>query len=804
VTTPAVIPARADGRFWRIIPLCSLGFFILTCAVRIHRIEIVSGVASGPAADAASMPRLLIPGHSNESFEWLDQTREMFARGELRVRRVDYENAPYGREVHSASPYRWWLGLIAWCHHEITGRPMARSVGWAALVADPLLLVLLGTTAVLFVSRRFGAFAAAILSAGLVTLFPFGSEFLPGTPDDRGLAMACAVWSVLPILAGADPQAGDRRSRRLFLAAGAAGGAGLWVDPPGEAVILLGIATGAVLAAWTKRPTAGGSPGGRGPLPLREWALGGAVVSFAGYVAEYFPHHMGSWELRAVHPLFSLAWLGGGELLVWLTRSRTSGHTPRTGRLLAIGGAVAVASVPVLLWRTHSTGFLAVDLPSMTLSKLPGGVSARNFSALLLQNGIGPTLWAAVLPGVLVPLAAILLAMGRFGPGKRATLAVALGPALVAFAFACWQICFWNVVDVALLGLFVTLAAGCGSGRRPAPWMVALLAAVSMVPGALRQWPWRELGSDAGFTETEVVSLVERDLALWMAKHVGSGDAVMLAPPDATTALYYYGGLRGMGTFDWENQDGIRGAVRIVSASTPEEAQELINQRGVTHLIIPSWDPYLDAYARMGQGELEGTFLERLHRWALPPWLRPVSYLMPTIAGFEGQSVIILEVVDPQNDAVAASRLAEYFVDTGQLDLAAGAGPGLKRFLGDPGATVVRAEVAIALNQSDEFAGAVEVLLRRIAGGADRSLAWDQRVRLAIVLARAGHLDLARVQVSKCLEQVDDDKLRSLSTKALFRFHVLLKGFALQIADPGLRAVSMDLLPSDLRGRLEK
>ncbi len=502
MTTPAGTPARAAGRFGKIVPLCALGFFVLTSAVRIHRIEYVSGVAPGPAADAAPMPRLLIPGHSNESFEWLDQTREMFARGELRVRRVDYENAPYGREVHAASPYRWWLGLIAWCHHEVSGRPFARSVEWAALIADPLLLVLLGTTAVLFASRQFGAFAAALLSMGLVTLFPLGSEFLPGTPDDRGLAMACAVWSVLPILAGLDPRVEARRSRLLFLAAGVTGGVGLWVDLPGEVVILLGIAAGFLLARWTARTPAGVSHGERSPWPLREWALGGAAASFFSYVAEYFPHHLGSWELRAIHPLFSLAWLGGGELLWWLTRSRASGRSPRAGPVLAIMGAAAVASVPILLWRTHSAGFLAVDLPSMTLSKLPGGVSARNFSALLMESGVGATVWAAVLPGLLVLLVAMFFALGRIGPDRRAMLAVALGPALVALGFACWQICFWNLVDVAVLGLFVTLAAVCGLSHRSAPWMLTLLVAVATLPGAVKQWPWRELGSDRSFTET--------------------------------------------------------------------------------------------------------------------------------------------------------------------------------------------------------------------------------------------------------------------------------------------------------------
>jgi hypothetical protein len=102
VTIPASSPARLTRRPWRIVPLLALGFFILTSAIRIHRIEYVSGVAAGPADGAASTPRLIIPGHRSDSFEWLDQTLQMFAKGEWRIRRVDYENAPYGREVNSA------------------------------------------------------------------------------------------------------------------------------------------------------------------------------------------------------------------------------------------------------------------------------------------------------------------------------------------------------------------------------------------------------------------------------------------------------------------------------------------------------------------------------------------------------------------------------------------------------------------------------------------------------------------------------------------------------------------------------
>ena len=360
----------------------------------------------------------------------------------------------------------------------------------------------------------------------------------------------------------------------------------------------------------------------------------------------------------------------------------------------------------------------------MTLSKLPGGVSARNFVTLFNESGAGLAIWATVLPGALVVLTVLLLVYFRSLPQKRVMIAVAVGPALVALTFACWQISFWNVVDAVLLGLLVAMAAGFGPGRKTISWSLGFVLSAGDRVGRGAPWAGHRAQVRAGFTETEVISLVERDLAYWMAKHLGSADAVVLAPPDATMALYYYGGLRGIGTFGWENQEGVRGAVRIVSASTPEEAQELIAQRGVTDLVIPSWDPYLDAYARMGEGELEGTFLERLHKWALPPWLSPVAYLMPTISGFEGQSVTILEVVDPQNEAVAASRLAEYFVDMGNVEQAAEAAERLNRFLGDVGASVARAEVAISRGQTDEFAAVVQVLLRRLTSGGDRSMVW--------------------------------------------------------------------------------
>ncbi len=196
----------------------------------------------------------------------------MLDRGEWRVRHVDYENAPFGHFVYAASPYRWWLGFVAWWHHAIFGSPIDRSVEQAAYVADPLLLLLVGAGTTLFVGWRFGLLPAALLSAGLVTIFPLASAFLPGAPDDHGLAQACALWSVLPLLVGfefygSEGKDAGVRIRRWFFAAGAAGGAGLWIDVSSQVPLIAGIGIGALLAAWARRREAPPDSGNDSRIP---------------------------------------------------------------------------------------------------------------------------------------------------------------------------------------------------------------------------------------------------------------------------------------------------------------------------------------------------------------------------------------------------------------------------------------------------------------------------------------------------------------------------------------------------------
>ena len=405
------------------------------------------------------------------------------------------------------------------------------------------------------------------------------------------------------------------------------------------------------------------------------------------------------------------------------------------------------------------------------------------------------------LPVLLVIPAAWLL--GSRNKRTRASVALALGPVLVILAMSGRHLGGWSLIDGVLLALLVAVTAGADESTHPhaTRWVWAGAVTLALGLSATQLSPPAESPDQAALSQPEVIGLIERDLARWLAIHAGPEGAVVLAPPRETTALCYYGGLRGLGTLAWENQEGIRAAIRIASASTPEEAKTLIDSRGVTHLIIPSWDSYLDEYARLGMGQVEGTFLQRVHNWRLPPWLQPVAYQLPNVAGFEGQSVTIFAVVENQEDAAALSRVAEYFIETGQVDSAAAVSQALRQFPANLSALVARAEVEFAQNNLSDFAQSVDRLPPRMTGVNDRQLPWDRRVSLAIVLAQAKRMDLARVQVQRCLEKVDAVKLRSLSTGSLYRLLVLGKAFSLKIADPQLQTLALDLLPPDLRQR---
>jgi hypothetical protein len=322
------------------------------------------------------------------------------------------------------------------------------------------------------------------------------------------------------------------------------------------------------------------------------------------------------------------------------------------------------------------------------------------------------------------------------------------------------------------------------------------------LPGMLQLLP-PSVSKDMAFTRLEVEGLVERGLAHWIADHADPTGAVVFAPPFRTTSLCFHGGLQGLGTANWENHEGLAATVRIAAATTVDEAQGLIAQAGVTHLVLPSWDTDLDAFAAWRMSNPEDAFIMALHHWALPPWLQALPYRLPSVPGFEDHAVVILKVTEDSSRAVSLARLAEYFVEMNQIDDATAAIPALERYPSDLGALVALAKIAKARGDADAFGKAFKPLLTSLGAGFDRTLPWDRRVSLAVVLALGARNDLARVQVQRCIAQLDEARIRSLTTASLHHLLELSKAYHLPISDSRQHDIAVRLLPPELRGRLQ-
>ena len=314
---------------------------------------------------------------SLDGSHWVMQTQRMLADGDWRVRSVDYDNFPHGREVHWSSSLHWWLGGLSWLWSSVSGCSAGVAVEQVALYANPLAFLLFFALLVPLVWRRFGPVASGALALGLVTVTPFRELYGFVDPDHHGLVAACCLCSVLFLVIGgagwvkavavaspgAMPLPVFDSSKRWFIAAGFAGGAGLWISSATQVPVLIGTGLAALVAnGWLARKVPRTAPWRIAPELWRVWGVAGAVASLGFYLLEYFPSHLGL-RLEVNHPLYALAWLGGGDLLCRLVRSLAGNDFAKPGRdrLVALAGVTGFLSLPAVILLTKERTFWVAD-----------------------------------------------------------------------------------------------------------------------------------------------------------------------------------------------------------------------------------------------------------------------------------------------------------------------------------------------------------------------------------------------------------------------------------------------------------
>jgi len=236
---------------------------------------------------------------------------------------------------------------------------------------------------------------------------------------------------------------------------------------------------------------------------------------------------------------------------------------------------------------------------------------------------------------------------------------VALGLAVLALVQQRW----WSLAAAAQipLAVWVTVLLGPASVSRGVRLAWALAVVAMVVPG-----PWflaREravVEARADVQKGEAMQLLYRDVAATLRAAAPDGEIVLLAFPNTSVAVGYYGGVRTVGTLYWENGDGLRAAAEALTAADDGVAERIIRARGVTHVALISPGDFTAEYADalgLPADAVTISFARRtLDGREVPGWLRAIPYRVPPQFG-RLQVRVALYAVDWEI-AWAESRLA--------------------------------------------------------------------------------------------------------------------------------------------------
>jgi len=653
---------RAERILAAVFVLFALVAVLVTTDHRLRYLERANelGIGGAAAAGRAERVRPLLPAPYADGFMWLTGARELVASGRARLHWTTSDNAPLGRPMHWSSLNFWWLLALGAVGRVATGAPFAIAVEEAAPYAGPALLALALPLLAWMAARRAGAWGALVVALALAGAFPLAECFYAGNVDHHGMIAAAVMATGLALAAagGGWVTAGDEpRARRWIVASGIAAAIGLWLSAVSLVVVIASTGLGAAASAllWRGANGAGvradgsAEPAALAPWPdgWRLWGWAGGVASLAFYLIEYFPGAMGM-RLEVNHPLYAIAFIGGGELLCALWRWRRDGTLARADVARTAVATIAVAALPAAVVAGGSSWYALRD---PLLWGLHQDIEEfRSLGDLITRTG---GVLPALSPLPLVLVAGVLLAADRSRrPAERSLLLVALGPALALLLLALWQtrwIGLWlatlAVLGVTAIGLLVHGRPGrpASSSSFASRWQSTIWVTL-LVPLALELYGTFEMVASAAaqaesraFVPDDLLAALIRDMAIVIAEDPAApARPIVLASPDVSVVLAYCADIRTIGTLYWENRPGLQAAVEMFAAPTAEEARALLRARQVSHVLLLSERGFIGTSYKLVHGHLDqeaarNTFFGRLiYGGETPPtWLRPLPYQLP-------------------------------------------------------------------------------------------------------------------------------------------------------------------------------
>ena len=406
----------------------------------------------------------------------------------------------------------------------------------------------------------------------------------------------------------------------------------------------------------------------------RTWGRVGAVGSLCFYAIEYFPSHLG-FRLEVNHPFHALAWLGAGELIATISERWLGPADMRWKRPAGLAAPFAlIAIAPVTIVLGGASVFSPLD---PFLAELHRAYILEFRPLWSLMQGVAWYPWTSAFGIENLPLlvgVAVLATCGRrCGPVVWfAALATAAFTAM-ALAQSRWLL---NTSGPQIALALVLLAHFTAGRTATVRWVSTLgVFGVLFFPGAItRVVATRAEVRSHAVVRDDAMSVLYRDIAAALRASQPAGDITVLASPNASVELGYYGRFRTLGTFYWENVGGLKAAAAILSAASPEQADTLIRDHKVTHLALVSEADFLAEYFHLDRpagtdADFEKSFGYQLfvaHK--VPDWLQAIPYAVPDDLKQLDVSVQLFKFVRGRDagDSLYQKALAE--ASAGRLD----------------------------------------------------------------------------------------------------------------------------------------
>jgi tetratricopeptide (TPR) repeat protein len=370
-------------------------------------------------------------------------------------------------------------------------------------------------------------------------------------------------------------------------------------------------------------------------------------------------------RLEPNHPLHALAWLGGGELIAQIGERWLAPREERWANLRRLAWPIAaVLPAPLVIMIGGTRVFTPIDPFLVTLHRdyiqefLPLWRTLRNFDAKSIFHSI-------ILGSV--PLAAAIAILTY----RRRASSILIWFATIAGAFftlMAWMQARWllNVTGIQISLVLVVLAVITANLRPVWRWVAATaLVGVLFVPSA--GWRYVNAKSDIAarrVSPKDAVGPLNRDIAAALRASQPEGDIVMLASPNSSVGIGYYGRFKTLGTLYWENNDGLKAAASILGARDEKEAAALLRAHGVTHIAIVSDENFIAQYYQLLHPgapleEIKKCFgLRLLLDKHIPQWLQMIPYKVPDDLKTLNITVMLFKVNFKQNLAEAIYNVA--------------------------------------------------------------------------------------------------------------------------------------------------